>query len=227
MLNDVLRNFDEFGRSAAWPDIPVLRFVDGEYRLGIDNEVINLNGIKLTANMPSTRIGWTRYECGFPVKEVMGYVIDNFQPPPREELGDDNKSLWGTDDKGNPKDPWRRTYDLVLWDPRNSDEYGDDAYCLILENLKLDKRYPTGLETFGILCQVYAAHMRLRAAPGDDLPVIELTSEPFKFGGPKPGIQYLPRLNVIGWTSDEEKQAAAKAAYEAQVLKFKRKRAAK
>jgi hypothetical protein len=87
----VLRRFEEFGRLSA-SSMPALRFNEGTYL--IDNRDVNFSGMKLVANMPTARIGWVRWDSGYPVKEVMGLLSEGFQPPMRDEIGDFDRNLW-------------------------------------------------------------------------------------------------------------------------------------
>jgi hypothetical protein len=206
----VLRRFEEFGRLSA-SSMPALRFNEGTYL--IDNRDVNFSGMKLVANMPTARIGWVRWDSGYPVKEVMGLLSEGFQPPMRDEIGDFDRNLWPDMAKeGYPLDPWRLTQDLVLWDLENDQyEYRDTCYRLVIDDRAPDDGLPTGSESFGVLCQVYAAHAG--TAP-DDLPMIELDAGSYQGGYVShPVTFHYPKLNVIGWYS----QAAVEAAHQAEL----------
>ena len=69
----VLQRFEEFGRLSA-SSMPALRFSEGKYL--IDNREVDFSGVKLVANMPSARIGWVRWDSGYPVKEIMGLLSE-------------------------------------------------------------------------------------------------------------------------------------------------------
>jgi hypothetical protein len=161
------------------PPMPTLKFSKGGYL--VNDKVTDIQNIKLIADMSTLRIGWVRYDSGFAVKEIMGKVSENFQPPPREELGDFDESEWEKEGEGRfavPRDPWHETYDVVVHSLDNL----NDCFLLVFDSSDcgghIDWECYWGndicvMQSLGILCQVYAAHAR-RAR--DELPIIELTS---------------------------------------------------
>jgi hypothetical protein len=204
---DVLRNFEEFGRRIAEPPMPTLKFRNGGFFVNNGAVDVFVDNVKLVSQMPTLRVGWVRYDCSFPVKSIMGKVSENFQPPAREDLGDDDKSLW-PEVNGQPSDPWHATEDIVLYDPdrgnnillvidndaHNHVDFGEEGYLCETESL-------------GILCQIYAAHAR--RVP-DELPLIELTSR-LAFTHPISGDIFIPQIDVVDWWSEERSTAAARA----------------
>jgi hypothetical protein len=231
MSNDMLRNFEEFGRAIARSDTPTLRFGDdGKYRL--DDREIDLKGLELIAQVPELRHGWVRWDSGFPVKEIMGRVSEGFQPPGREELGDTDKALWETSKDGVPQDPWRRTRDIIV--EVEDDHYADNGHSDYFRFV-IDRDYyavcernsgPDGAEGLGILALVYAA--RWRAGAPYQLPLIELTHSSFTAGHVNKLVTYhVPQINVLGWHPQlMDVEASHKAAATQKVVKLPAKRRA-
>jgi hypothetical protein len=93
----------------------LLKFSKGDYLAGEEGEIIP-HGTQLTANCDEFLAGWIKWQDGKPVEQRMIRVADGFHPPVRTDLGDTDKSLWETDDKGEPKDPWQFTNYLSLMD---------------------------------------------------------------------------------------------------------------
>ena len=55
--------------------------------------------------MAEAKVGWVRWWDGRPTDEVMVLIGDGVAPPRRNELGDDDRGQWETDDRGDPKEP--------------------------------------------------------------------------------------------------------------------------
>ena len=200
MKKDVLRNFEEFGRNIAVPPMPTLKFSNGGYFVYNGAVDVPFDNVKLVANMPTLRIGWVRYDCGFAVKSIMGEVSENFQPPRRGDLSDCDKSAWEEDEHGMPHDPWHAIKDVVVCDLDELDRgllltLDDNSDHPGIDWVRDWGRRIYETESLGILCQVYAAHAR--RAP-DELPVIELTSH-ILFTHPTYGVVSIPQINVVGW----------------------------
>ena len=166
--------------------------------------------------MMTLRTGWVRYDSGFIVKTIMGEVSKNFQPPAREDLGDCDMSEWDEDQHGQPHDPWRATWEIVVYDP-DRDIYDRNSHFLLTfdsnNNAGVDWVRYWGhniceMQSLGILCQVYAAHAR--RVP-DELPVIELASCVL-FTNPECGVVSIPQINVVDWWSEERSTAAERTA---------------
>ena len=212
----LLRNFEDFGRGIAEPEIRTLKFSKGRYFVNNGVKDFPFEYGKLVAKMPTLRTGWVRYDSGFIVKTIMGKVGENFQPPGREDLGDDDKSEWGEDEHGQPHDPWCAIWEIVVFDP-DRDIYDRNSHFLLTldssNNAGVDWARYWGydiceMQSLGILCQVYAAHAR--RAP-DELPVIELTSRVL-FTNPECGVVSIPQINVVDWWSEERSTAAERTA---------------
>ena len=207
-INDVLRNFEEFGRSLTPLQLPTLKFSQGVYLVNDGVSDTPFENVKLIAQMPTLRWGWMRWDSGFAIKQIMGLVSENFEPPPREELGDLDESAWETKGEGRgafPLDPWHETYDVVVEDANGCDAR-NPSFLLTFDSSEFIGAYQefSSYHVFGslgTLCRLYATHAR--RVP-DELPVIELTSTHCH-----PAI---PQINVVDWWSEERSTAAARSA---------------
>jgi len=87
---------------------PKLVFKKGKFY--IEDQQIEL-GRKYIAFPREWTRGWTKWEDGRPVAEKLGRASE-YDPPPRNELGDTDKSKWEDEDK----DPWQQQNILPLVD---------------------------------------------------------------------------------------------------------------
>jgi hypothetical protein len=83
----------------------LLKFTQGDYVAGKEADEIP-EGTLMIVGMDTTQVGWQKWEDQRVVDECIGLLIDGFVEPAREELGDNDKSLWEADDDGRPRDPW-------------------------------------------------------------------------------------------------------------------------
>ena len=65
-------------------------------------------GTRFVANMGELLTGWQRWEDNKPTDMVMGKVMERFQAPRRNELGDMDREQWEVDGTGKERDPWQR-----------------------------------------------------------------------------------------------------------------------
>src|SRR5215831_4435170 len=88
--------FEKYGQAAAgrsWIG-DLARFNKfGSYIHGTENIEIPL-GSKMAAYMNSFCTGWQRWEDSRVVQQLMGPVGEGYVPPPRSELGFDDRSKW-------------------------------------------------------------------------------------------------------------------------------------
>ncbi|MBF0562276.1 MAG: hypothetical protein HQL37_09700, partial [Alphaproteobacteria bacterium] len=97
-------------------------FKNGEFLYGVDQEEIP-EGTRFIANMAGLLIGWKHWSGKKVTDERMGLLAEGYQPPPRNELGDHDQSVWELDDKRQPRDPWQQTNELTLRGPETGDEF--------------------------------------------------------------------------------------------------------
>jgi hypothetical protein len=167
-----------------------LKFKDGDYLYQPPNEkkptVIPV-GTRLIADMPSLQRGWVRWRDKEPVDREMGLVFEAYQPPRRDDLGDNDKQLWETNNDGSLRDPWQKTDQLVL---RSVDDPTDDDAAFTFATSSWG-----GRRAVRDLCKVYGKERRAR--PGQ-LPVVQLDVDSFMhedYGRIK-----RPKFVVTGWT---------------------------
>src|SRR5262249_21270102 len=90
----------------------MIRFSKGDYLKG-QNDTVEI-GTAFTANLDELMAGWIKWVDNKPVEHIMVRVADGIPPKKRSDLGDDDKSQWALDDKGEPRDPWQFTNYLPL-----------------------------------------------------------------------------------------------------------------
>src|SRR5262245_29845775 len=156
--------FVQFGKPASRRNIAskLMKFSKGEYL--VEDEEIPL-GSKFVAVMDELHVGWVKWVDQRVEDQVMGRVVDGFRVPQREQLGDLDEAEWGLDPSGRPRDPWQKTYYVVLKDLGKSIT-ADMEFCYTLP-LNSDG----GRQAVENLCMVYGKAMRQR--PGE-WPVVEV-----------------------------------------------------
>jgi hypothetical protein len=181
--------FAAYGEAATQNKIvgTLLKFNKGEYLAGKDAEVV-AEGTRLVANMDQLLVGWIKWENGAPSEQVMGRVADAFKPPPRNELGDNDKSLWEVDDQGVARDPWQLSNYLVL-----KEEEGDELYTFTTSSRG-------GLNAIGELCKSYGKEMRQRP---DQYPIIALETDSYRHSNKAYGKIHVPALTIVDWIGKE------------------------
>jgi hypothetical protein len=91
----------------------LFRFNKGEYLAGEENEAVAL-GTKFTVAADELLAGQIRWISGKPVEHVMVRVADGSPLPKRSDLGDEDRSAWEIDERGEPRDPWQFTNYLPM-----------------------------------------------------------------------------------------------------------------
>jgi hypothetical protein len=156
---------------------PLLKFVKGDWKIGDD---VIKDGVEYVAHIDQLITGWVKFEGGKVADRVIGKVADNFQPPAREELGDNDKTEWETDDDGDPRDPWTEQRYL----PLISVETGE-----LVTYVTGSKG---GMGMIGDLCGVYGRQPR-----NGLLPIIALKTRSYKHK--KHGPIKTPDYIIVGW----------------------------
>jgi hypothetical protein len=87
----------------------------GEWVAGETNQELP-DDARLIVQMDEFYIGWIKWQDMRPVEQIMGRVIDNFEPPRRSALGDNDKDDWPVDNNGAPRDPWQYSNYLIMMD---------------------------------------------------------------------------------------------------------------
>jgi len=164
----------------------LLKYAKGDWLAGQDNREIP-DGSKFIANMDSLVVGWQRWENQRPVAYRMGLLIEDFIPPPREELGDNDSAMWECDDTGAPRDPWQLTNYLQLVDPKNP----ETVFTFTTSS-------KGGLGAIAKLCREYA-RARDKEHREEQHPVVMLGTGSYAHRDRSFGRIKFPMLAIIGW----------------------------
>jgi hypothetical protein len=182
--NAVIDPYQKFADEVASRpfDGDLLRFTKhGEYKAGQDQQEIP-DGTRMLVFMPGLKWGWVKWEDNVPVANVMGLINEGFDPPERDELGDDDETQWG-ELNGRPIDPWQKTNHLPMCD-------SDGTLYTFVSSSK------GGLSAIGELSKAYVQRRRMKP---DEIPVVELLSRSYIHKDY--GETFAPSFKIIGWTS--------------------------
>ena len=177
--------FAAYGASAASASTPFLKFIKGEYRYGVDDDMVPL-GTRLVPNMAELRCGFIKWEDGKAVDEKMRLVVDGL-PPSREECGDLDRNEWEVDPNGATKDPWALANELPFKDPETDEEFV----------------FTTGSKGgIGALGKLARAYARQRQKRDGQLPVVELGASSYRHK--TYGEVHVPVFRIVGWVVEDE-----------------------
>jgi hypothetical protein len=182
----------EYGAAVGVNDITgdLLTFTKGDYLAGRDKRVVAI-GTQLVANMDSLEIGFIKWQNNRPADRRMGRCADGYKPAKRAELGDNDKTLWETDDDGNPRDPWQFTNRLILADPEDGQLY------------TFATSSTGGLSAIGTLCSTYGQDMRQHP---DEWPIVELGVGSYAHNNKSYGRIKFPIFEPVGWTPKDSNE---------------------
>ena len=177
--------FEAYSEAASRSRIigKLLKFSKGEYLAGQDGEEIP-EGTQLVVNMDELLVGWQKWSNGKPADSAMGRVADGFKPPKRADLGDNDESLWETDDRGDRRDPWQLTNVAIL-----KEVDGGQIYTFATSS-------KGGVSAIGELAGAYGKAMRQRP---DEYPVIGLNVRSYKHPNKAYGKIFTPQFGIVGW----------------------------
>jgi hypothetical protein len=161
----------------------LLKFAKGDYLAGQDSRE-SPTGTRLVACMDTLETGWVFWDGGKPAQLCMGRVAEHFTPAWRKDLGDLDKSLWARDDRGEARDPWQRTENLQLADPRDGKIYTFSTSSVGGRNALRD------------LCTDYANKRRQHPK---DHPVIKLGVDSYMHSNKQLGRIKTPLFVIVGW----------------------------
>lgn len=189
--------FSAYAKAFSADQRPYLKFNKGDWLLGKDDEEIK-PGARFLANVAGLEIGWIKWWDKAPADKRMGFLVEGFQPPKREELGDLNRDAWQTmkdarTGEETPRDPWQFTNLLPL-------KAAGDA-----EEIVFTASSRGGLGAITTLCAAYGKEYRQR--PGQT-PVVELGVDTYEhkvYGRTK-----VPTLKIVDWVKDEPAAAEPK-----------------
>ena len=165
-------------------DTPFLKFVKGQFKFGVDDEVLPL-GTRLVPHMAELKAGYIKWRDGVPEAEVMVRIAEAEPIPQREGLGDDNRNDWETDSNGAPQDPWQECNTLPMKDPETGQEFV----------------FTTGSRGgIGAIGKLASGYGRARHKQADKLPVIQIGSDSYRhktYGD----VSY-PTFKIVEWRSE-------------------------
>ncbi len=177
--------YTAYGRTVG-TDTPFLKFVKGEFKFGVDDEVLPI-GTRLVPHMAELKAGYIKWKDGVPEDETMVRIADGKPIPQREDLGDNDRKAWETDPNGTPQDPWQVCNTLPMKDPETGLEF----------------IFTTGSRGgVGAVGKLSTAYGRQRHKRGDKLPVIEIGADSYRhktYGD----VSY-PTFKIVGWQSEAE-----------------------
>jgi hypothetical protein len=181
--------FEVYGESAGGGGYIVgelLKFSKGDWLAGQENREI-ADGTKLVAAMDTLVLGWQRWENQRPTAYRMGLLVEGFVPVPREELGDQDESLWERDDKDVPRDPWQLTNYLQFADPQKPDQV-----------LTFTCSSNGGLGAVAKLCREYGRAVE-KEHREEQLPVVMISTGSYLHRDRTRGRIKIPQFNIVSW----------------------------
>ena len=113
--------YAKYGRTVS-SDTPFLKCVKGEFRFGVDDEVLPLR-TRLVPHMAELKTGFIKWKDGAPETETTVRIVEGKPIPQREDLGDEDRNEWETDPNGTPQDPWQPVNTLPMKDPETGQEF--------------------------------------------------------------------------------------------------------
>jgi hypothetical protein len=157
---------------------------DQRFRRVDDGEEIPL-GTQFTVVYDQIQVGWIKFNGkGEPPERKMGALFQGFSPCPRDELGDDDQSLWEVGLSGKPADPWRQQILLPL--------QAEDGELFIFGTTSI-----TGRRAVGRV--IDECRKMLRREP-NDYPVIKLALSSFQHREERIGRVTVPAFVRVGKT---------------------------
>ena len=198
-MNAITPNINYFAQyaeaaSANQIEGKLLKFSKGDWTYGVDGLELPA-GIRLVALMNTLTIGWQRWFGGKPTDTRFGLVANGYQPPNRQELGDQDSSLWEADANGDARDPWAFVNRLVLIHP-------DDSAVFTFSTSSRG-----GINAIGELCKKYS-----RAVPGK-YPLVSLEVGSYSHSDRSIGKVKFPTFNVVEYVDaapfDEARRTCA------------------
>jgi hypothetical protein len=180
----------------------LLRFSKGDFFAGEESEPIPV-GTKLTVAPDELLAGWIKWTDGKPTEHNMVRVADRKLPAKRSDLGDQDRSVWERDDRGEPRDPWQFTNYLPMMDENG------ELYTFTTSSTG-------GVAAVSNLVRRYGHH---RKRHPDVYPIISLGVGSYQHGkkeygrikfpdfipaGYEPKTQFLAALKGAGFVSSEQ-----------------------
>jgi hypothetical protein len=157
---------------------------DQRFRRVDDGEEIPL-GREFTVVDDQIQVGWIKFNGKGELPErKMGALFQGFVPCPRDELGDDDQSLWEVGLSGKPADPWQQQILLPL--------QAEDGELFIFGTTSI-----TGRRAVGRV--IDECRKMLRREP-NDYPVVKLALSSFQHREERIGRVTVPAFVRVGKT---------------------------
>jgi hypothetical protein len=155
----------------------LLKFNKGDWLIGEDEVP---EGTEYIAYIDEVARGWVKF-VDKQVEDRKIVKVRDGHPPKREELGDDDESLWEADEKtGKPRDPW--VFQWLL--PMAAVDAEGDLVVFVTSS-------KGGISAIGSLCKVYGRSQR-----NGLLPIVALKVASYKH--PEWGKIQKPDLPIVG-----------------------------
>jgi hypothetical protein len=181
MNSDAFRHMAGILRTRSGFNGQLLKFVKGEWKFGRNG--VDVGGHQFVARVDWCLYGYTKWWDGQIAEYRLGYVVDNFTPPTREQLGDDDHEQWDIWSKG--RDPWELAWHLPMFNQVSG------------EQLLWTTNTLGGRDCLAALLTAYADRLDSQPADNKTLPVVELDSD--SYSHQTRGRIAIPQLNIIGW----------------------------
>jgi hypothetical protein len=157
---------------------------DQRFRRVDDGEEIPL-GTQFTVVYDQIQVGWIKFNGkGEPPERKMGALFQGFFPCSRDELGDDDQSLWEVGLSGKPGDPWQQQILLPL--------QAEDGELFIFGTTSITGRRAVG--------RVIDECRKMQPREPDDYPVIKLALSSFQHKEERIGRVTVPAFVRVGKT---------------------------
>jgi hypothetical protein len=182
---DRLAQFGDEMQARHWVGT-LLKFNKGKYLAGKEDKVIAI-GTRLVAALDTIEHGYEKWEDGHLIETRTGLLIEGYQWPARDTLGDMDRNLWSVNpDTGQRRDPWQKSVRFVLYGKRDDKS---TLYTFITRSVG-------GMGAVGDLGK--KAGEQMRAQPAGSYPVIELQADSYKHPTYK-SIVDVPVFRIVGW----------------------------
>ena len=142
-----------------------LKFKDGQWLYGLKDEHRIELGTQMVVAFPLVLYGYIRFDSGKLVEQIVGPVIEDFEPPPRSELGFLTQSEWPIGLDGKPTDPYQLRYAVPM---KRVGQFGE-IFTYVTTT-------PTALDRVGNLLDMIASRGTFHRG---SLPIIELQTDSF------------------------------------------------
>jgi hypothetical protein len=178
-----------------------VKFVNGRWPYGLKDEYSLPLGTLMVIAFTSIVFGWTRMQDKKPAEQILGLVVEDFQPPPRKDLGWLDESEWELGLNGQPEDPWKLTYAV----PMKRVGPKGEVFTYIASsaaNIPVTAAFRQVGDLIDMIADRGAFHR-------GQFPIVELGAEPFptRFGQNK----YKPSFQIKGWEDERLFQEAVES----------------